>query len=208
MRTVTSDEQLTSALASLDEVSREMPVYVSPDDTALLQAAYLDEDTINNIRAAGTESRAYKVYMAWRRRRAVRLYAQNFTQDEIAEILGVSTSTIKTDIAAVRKLYEGAAKKDWTLLVEDRLMQIDADIQTLRGIMDANIGRDVDLGLRVLDRIVNLEAKRDKLLGLDKAAGSQYGETTRHLVVNLSFDNVASDITVPALPAEGEILDV
>lgn len=185
-QTVSDTSQLGDALAVYDS-DKELPQYVAPEERALAKVAFLDQETIDAIRLAGTESSAYTLYLAWRRRQAVRLSAQGWTHKEIAAQLGVSHSTITHDIRKVRELYTGVAHRDWALLVEERLMGIDSDIHTLRTRYESIVDKDISTALSIFDRIVSLEAKRDKLLGLDKAAASQYSE--KKLVVNLSFDN-------------------
>lgn len=193
-----NSDELVAALKAVDATSQVFPSYVAPHERDFLNDGYLDEATVAAIRDAGTDSRPYKIYLAWRRRAAVRLWSQGFTQAEIGEILGVSLSAISNDIAVVRNQYKDVAKRDWALLVEERILGIDSDISLLRAQMETKLGKDTDAALRIMDRIMSLEARRDKLLGLDKAAASQYTES-KQLTVNLSFDQVHE---VQALPED------
>lgn len=204
MKTLGSTDDLAAALAEVGSSSGTMPTFVPPEERDFLNEGYLDEATVNAIREAGPDSRPYKIYLAWRRRASVRLWAQGLTQAEIGEILGISQSSVADDIAKVRAAYQGVAKRDWALLVEERLLGIDSDISMLRSMMERKMGKDTDAGLRILDRIMALETRRDKLLGIDKAAASQFTEK-KALSVTLSFDN---NHEVEALPMDIEDAEV
>ena len=202
-------DDLSIALADIEEkettLSRpEIPVYVDPEITGLPTKAFLSQDDIAKLANAPVRSPRYSLYMAWRRFAVLRLYAQGLKFQEIADTLGISYDVARRDYHAVRQEYEGVASRDWALIVEDRVMRLDQDIYELRRLVDTlpdrmmdngedliSIGPDIDQRLRILDRIMSLEDKRDKLLGIDKAASAQY-EPTRKLKVELSFEQNTS----------------
>lgn len=128
-----------------------------------------------------------RLWVAQRRRMIVRLWSHGWTPKELAIGFGVSEDTIIRDLAALRKAYAGSANRNWAVLVEERLLQLDFDIQDFRRIRDT-LAQNGDLNglLAVQNTVMSLEARRDKILGLDKAAASQYSEK-QEVVVELSF---------------------
>lgn len=184
--------ELALALSEEDEPV-DIPRPVDQKIVDLARIDYLDDETLADLRNFGVNSNRYNLYLAWRRRRVVRLSAQGFNYKEIADIIGIHPGTVGNDIKKIRELYEGTAKRDWVLLVEERLITLDSDIATLRGafdvMMDTKNPRMIGNALQIMDRIERLEKHRDKLLGLDKAAGAAYEPVQKKLIVNLSYES-------------------
>lgn len=194
-------DDLESALSSAKSYDAP-PEYVDPDDLSILDKEYLDEDVIADLRQADPKSTRRKLYMTWRRQKAVRLHAQGLTYAEIAPMLGVSEATIGVDVRSVRAKYENVAKRDWALLVEERIYQIDSRIYDLNRMYEGSY--DTAERLSILDRIKQWEDKRDKMLGLDKAAASQFDQK-KEVKVTLSFGN-EREVDQPAL--DDGVIDV
>lgn len=174
------------ALALQEET--ELPELVDQDISSIPALRELTPEIVEKLRSnPDNRSAAYRMYLAWRRLSAIRLRGQGYTYAEIGVKLGVSEGTIAGDIRQVRKKYDDLARKDWAVQVEERIFSIDADIAELRRLMEIVPAHDIDQRLRILDRVMSLEARRDKITGLDKAAASQHVEQ-KQMTVKLSFD--------------------
>lgn len=174
------------ALQEVDEF--ELPKKTDSEVLSIPELKQLTPEIIEDLRAdPNRSSNRYRMYLAWRRFSAIRLKGQGYTYAEIGTKLGVSPDTIAGDIRVVRKKYDDLARKDWAAQLEDRIFQIDADIAELRRLADVVPAKDIDQRLRILDRIMALETRRDKITGLDKAAASQHVEQ-KAMTVKLSFD--------------------
>lgn len=206
-RVIPHMDELAEVLSDLEPSPivpvEEYPAVVDREATTDIEDDYLDPQFIAKLRVNGTRSPAYRTYLRWRRTMVTRLTTRRFTQQEIADRLGVSIQTVQTDVRTIRQLYDGIATRDWAVLVEERIMQLDVDILELRRLIDTMpslsvetedgpmlIGPDIDQRLRIYDRIMSLENRRDKLLGIDQAAARQQVETKR-MEVTVSFDQPA-----------------
>ncbi len=166
----------------------ELPTHVDTEITSIPMLRELSPEIIADLRAdPDVNSTRSKMYRAWRRFSAIRLKSQGYTHSEIAARLGVSEATIGSDIRTVRQKYDEMARKDWAVQLEERIFSIDTQIAELYRLMEVVQDSDIDQKLRILDRIMSLEARRDKITGLDKAAASQHVEQTS-MTVKLSFD--------------------
>jgi len=171
---------------ALDDIDRPAIVLKEISDrTIILDDGFLDDEVVTRAKSAPVNSPLNRTYLAWRRRTVVNLHKSGFDYGEIASMMNVSTDVVYRDIAKVRANYEKIAVQDWGLAVAERVMQLDDDIHRWRR-RQLNPNMTINTALRIDDHILKLEDKRDRLLGLEKAASAQH-ETTTNLNVELSF---------------------
>lgn len=221
-------DDVAAALAAVENTGLvpvdEIPGVPDPQIAKLAYTDTLDEETIQRLREARIGSNLHAVYIAWRRRSVLSLSAQGFKQVEIAALLDVSPHTVSSDMRKVRAEYEGLTSREWAVIVEERVMELDQDIFTLRRQLETlphryierpgddgeielvDIGPDIDLQLRIRDRIANYSNRRDQLLGIDKAASARHIETKK-LEVVLSFDQPSPVREIEPSVIEAEIID-
>lgn len=188
--------QVSDALAIVDEETESLvsPTFVDSDQ--FVQDGYLTEDDIEQLKTAPKSSARYQTYLAYRRRMVVRLVNAGYQHTEVAAMLGIAVPTVKADLKRVKQLYEKIATRDWAVMVEDRVMQIDYDIYVWRTYLLSPGNITLNDRLRVEEHILKLEDKKDRLLGLEKAAASQH-ETTTNLRVTLSLNQGGQVVPVP-----------
>jgi len=228
MPQVSNTDDIAAALSVVEEgglvPADEIP---GAPDPVVRKLAYLDEmdtETLQRLREARIGSNLHAMYIAWRRRSAISLSSQGFKIKEIAALLDVAPGTISQDLRRVREEYEGLTTREWAVIVEERIMELDQDIFTLRRQLDTmphryierpaddgevellDIGPDIDQQLRIRDRIMALNDRRDKLLGVDKAAAARHVETKK-LEVVLSFDQTSQVREIEPTMIEAEIVD-
>lgn len=113
-----------------------------------------------------TERAAKRLEIAERRRKIAQMLLARTPQREIARILEVSTGTVSTDLAALRREWA----KDALLSLENHIAQelaaLNADEGMLRNRMIL-AGDNAKLRLETYDRVLRVMERRSKLMGLD-----------------------------------------
>lgn len=106
-----------------------------------------------------------------------RLALDRHTEREIAALLGVSKTTIATDLATCRERWQDSARALRARHVEQELRRLERDENMLRSDLAAAEKLDkadwIDVKGRVHDRLLKLMERRSKLLGLDAPARTE-----------------------------------
>ena len=102
-----------------------------------------------------------------RRQKAYELRLRGYSQEEIAQVLGVSRRSVSSylDIEPTDHLTE-AKRREY----------IDLQIQRIDRMLEVAMAKAADEGnLRAIDRVIRLEERRAKLLGLDAPVRQDIG---------------------------------
>lgn len=107
-----------------------------------------------------------------------RLALDRHTEREIAVLLGVSKTTVATDLATCRERWQDSARALRARHVEQELRRLERDENMLRADLAAaeklvEKGDRIDVRGRVHDRLLKLMERRAKLLGLDAPARTE-----------------------------------
>lgn len=120
----------------------------------------------------GSGDRARKrIEKAQRQREALRLFNEGLQQFEIAAELGVSGATISRDLGFIREQTLEATKQErleWLARELSKLDMDEADLRyELRGRDNPDMRPKLRERLQIRDRILRIQERRAKLLGLD-----------------------------------------
>ena len=153
---MTSDEDLP-----LDDLPpAPLPAELPPHDTRPVSAS--GDHPSKNGRAAS------RFRIADRRRQVAALVLARVQEAEIAKHLRVSRGTVKKDKTVILDRWREAAQRDILEARGHAAAALDADEVRLRALYDRLEQRGEDeAAIEVYDRILKIQERRSKLLGLD-----------------------------------------
>lgn len=114
----------------------------------------------------GTRRALRKLEIATRRKQVAQLLREKVPQYEIAATLKVSVGTVSSDLKSLRQIWNEEAQVALEAHIAQELFINNEDERMLRQDM-RNAGRDIELKMRIFDRVLKVQEARRKLLGLD-----------------------------------------
>lgn len=110
-----------------------------------------------------TNTRATREQLSQRRTQVAALRLMHYTQEEIAERLGVSQGTVSLDLKAVRNEWAERRDEHYTEWVAEELAKLDALEKTW---LPRALSRDADE--KALTKVLQIMERRARMLGLDQ----------------------------------------
>ncbi|MGI8587550.1 MAG: LuxR C-terminal-related transcriptional regulator [Chloroflexia bacterium] len=95
-----------------------------------------------------------------RRREVARLLLARHTQQDIAAQLGISQSTVSSDISTIRASWVAEAHTDIEELVAEECRVLDADEAALRVRFHEALAKDPRLAVRIYECLVRINDRR------------------------------------------------
>lgn len=141
-----------------------------------------------------------------RQTQAIALRVKGYSFREIAKELGVSVGQAHHDVRAAMAEFDDQASADVELERKTQSKRLESALKSVSEVLAAEVfdkdgNADLELKLKAIDRIVKLEERRAKLLGLDAPAKQELvgsidiGDVTpakAKAVMKELFDSVAA----------------
>lgn len=129
-----------------------------------------------------------KAELETRRRDVARLYNRRFTQEQIAEALGVNQSTVSRDIAVLLERWQGQQQDEIDTVIARELVELDLMEKELWTQWQAT--KDS----KVMRLVLDVKKRRADLLGLDAPQRQEVtGKDGGDLTVKFVYPDANSD---------------
>jgi hypothetical protein len=128
----------------------------------------------SNGHHAGGPARGEELNAIEQRRRTVaEMVASHHTYREIGEALGVASSTVSDDVKVIREQWRERATADYGTFLAEELAKLDVlEHEVLPKALSG--GPKGGVNLRAVDRVLTIQDRRVRMLGLDAPSKAEF----------------------------------